>query len=150
MGSVGTKQESLVFSPSRTDEISTKLSSASDYKISATTITLKDENGKTMWMVRGSQASKLTGSRLFSVNSDFVKLSEGVKLTQLRDYGIKPDNIFISDNKFYILNNTRTDTFLNNQSSKDVLKSDIEKSKRKKAFLSTFERNGGYVVNYGS
>lgn len=147
-----TASESLVYKATKSDEVSSKLESASHLTFSASTITMKDENDKTRGMVRNmSRASNMTGSSLFSLNSEFSKASGGVRLTQLGDYGLSMSNVYTQGKQIYVFNPTKHDTFLSgslSKSQREVLKDEIDKSRRKSEFLRKLENNGVIVVNY--
>lgn len=138
--------EKIVFSPANSDETSRKLSSAASLKLSRSTITMKNENGKTIGMVRGLERfSDMQGGKLFSAVQEVRKAGVGGE-------DIERSNIYFDGKQIYVLNNIKHSEFLSGLSKEraEVLKDEIERVKKKNQRLTEMEKNGVIIVNYRS
>ena len=134
----------IVFSPTSFDETSRKLSQAASLKLSRSTITMKNEDGKTMGMVRGLERfSDMTGAKQFSAYQEVKKLGASGE-------GIKMSDIYFDGKQMYVFNNIKHSEFLSglNKEGAKALKDEIEKAKEKNKRLAEMEKNGVIVVNY--
>ena len=156
-GSSGIKASgvsNIVFAPSTSDETADKLRQAADFKFSRTTITMKNENGKTMGMVRGVERVKDmgTGSKFFDTAQNFKKASDGVKITELHDYNLSMDNLYADGKKLYLFNPTHSDKFLqnavNNKRDMSFFSNEMARNQKKNSLLKTLESNGVIIINY--
>ncbi|MBR5677078.1 MAG: hypothetical protein IKX20_02960 [Paludibacteraceae bacterium] len=155
-GGGGTKTkvatESYVFKPMGGDEVADRLNSATGIQISRSTITLKDENGKTQGMIRGfERMSEMSSNKLFSASENLRKA--GVSRQDVMEIG--QSNIFFKDGKTYVLNNTRSAKFLDNARASrkgseftDAFASDISKIQKKNEILKRMQSAGANIINY--
>ena len=129
--------ENKSFVPTRSDDVAKKLSRASSLRFSASTVTMKDANDKTMGMVRGIEsADKMPTNRLFELSTAFRKASGGVMLTRIREYGLEFGMVRVKDHTIYVFNPSRGDRFR-----------DPETLRRKNDFLAQLEKGGVIIVN---
>lgn len=138
--------EKIVFSPANSDETSRKLSSAASLKLSRSTITMKNENGKTIGMVRGLERfSDMQGGKQFTAAQEVRKAGVGGE-------GIERSDIFFDGKQIYVLNNIKHSEFLSGLSKEraEVMKDEIERVKKKNQRLAEMEKNGVIIVNYRS
>lgn len=133
-----------VFSPANYDETSRRLSSAAFLRLSRSTITMKNEDGKTIGMVRGLERfSDMRGSKEFSAAQEVKKAGVGGE-------GIERSDIFFDGKQIYVFNNIKHSEFLSGLSKEraEVLKDEIERVKKKNQRLAEMEKNGVIIVNY--
>ena len=134
----------IVFSPAASDETSRKLSSAASLKLSRSTITMKNEDGKTIGMVRGLERfSEMSGAKMFTAAQEVRKMGASGD-------GIERSDIFFDGKQMYVFNNIKHSEFLSglNKAQAEVLKDEIERAKKKNQRLAEMEKNGVIVVNY--
>ena len=155
-GGGGTKTrvatESLVFKTEGGDEISDRLNAAADIQVSRSTITLKDENGKTQGMIRGfERMSEMSSSKLFSATENLRK--QGISRQDVMEIG--QSNVFFRDGQTYVLNNTRSAKFLDNARASrkeseflDAFASDISKIQKKNEILRRMQSAGVKIINH--
>lgn len=138
--------EKIVFSPANSDETSRRLSSAASLRLSHSTITMKNEDGKTIGMVRGLERfSDMQGGRQFSAAQEVKKAGVGGE-------GVERSDIFFDGKQIYVLNNIKHSEFLSGLSKEraEVMKDEIERVKKKNQRLAEMEKNGVIIVNYRS
>lgn len=136
---------SFTFQPSKQNEVSKKINSASEFNVSKSTITLKNESGKTMGMIRGIERLSEVNTRTeFEIAGQLRRAG----ITHLSDVGGR-QNIFRLDNQIYIINNTKSAVFLDNLtiSQRKNFTNDIEKQKIKNQLLSNAEKAGIIIIN---
>lgn len=136
----------IVFSPASSNETSRKLSSAASLKLSRSTITMKNGDGKTIGMVRGlERLSEMSGGK------EFTAMQEARKAGALGE-GIAKSDIFFDGKQIYVLNNIKHGEFLSGLSKEraKAMKDEIERVKKKNQRLAGMEKNGVIIVNYRS
>ena len=127
------------FSPSRSDSVTERLSGKS-LSLSANTITIKGEDGKTQGMVRNISRVSTSSPQDQMMMHKFSRES-GV---DIRSFGT--ENIYKSDGKIYIFNNTKADyTYAK---LKNVNKQEYNRFLEKKKKLREAEKAGAYIINY--
>lgn len=141
----------FVFTPTSTDAISTKLSTADHLTFSRNTITMKNTDDKTIGMVRGiNRLSNMTGRQEWDTQQELRKA--GVRLSELRAVGITSQNVYINGKQIYIFNNTRTAKLLSgmtkSQIAKSIMADDAKKIKARNELLQTAENNGVIIINH--
>lgn len=120
------------FKPSVSDEVSEKIGSAHTISVGKTSITLRDEQGKTKGLLRNIQRfSDMRERDIFELNRD-IKKAGGL------GEGVKPSDIFRHNGKNYVLNNMYTQR----------VERIMGESNGKNSVLSRLEGAGFIVVNY--
>lgn len=127
------------FSPTKSDDTTDKLQGKT-LSLSANTVTIKGENGKTQGMVRNISRVSTSSPQDQMMLHSFSKAS-GV---DVRHFGT--ENIYKSDGKIYIFNNTKADHIY--VKLKDVNKAEFDKFVERKKKLSEAEKAGAYIINY--
>lgn len=116
------REKEFVFTPTRTDEISKRVSAASEIKTSRATITLKDERGKTTGMIRGlkrgDEGTPNMTNRLWDIRRQGIDID-----------AIGRENIYFDGKQIYVVLNKRSESFV------------VQNYKKSK----TTERKKGYV-----
>jgi len=157
-GGGGTKTkvatESYVFKPEGGDEVADRLNAAAGIQVSRSTITLKDENGKTQGMIRGfERMSDMSSNRLFSAVNNLSK--NGISRQDVMEIG--QSNIFFKDGQTYVLNNTRSAKFLDNARANrkvsakefsDTFSTEINNIQKKNDLLKRMQSAGAKIINY--
>ena len=138
----------FVFTPQNNDEVSEKINQASEIKLSRSTITLKDENGKTMGMVRGMERfTEMSGSKQFDVNNQLKKMG----LDNLDTAEIGRDNIFTNGKQIYVFASPRLENLLTSQANKgikvsDVFADELKKVRKKNEIYKKLETGGAIII----
>ena len=135
----GKASGNISFKPQRTDEITERLSNKK-LLLSANTITIKDENGKTAGMVRNiSRINTLNSRDMMTLHQ--INKSSGV---DVRKFGM--ENIYKKDGNVYLLNNTKSDAF--KLQMKKIYPDEYKRFTENKKQLKELENAGVYIVNY--
>lgn len=99
------REKEFVFTPTRTDEISKRVSAASEIKTSRATITLKDEQGKTTGMIRGlkrgDEGTPNMTNRLWNIRKQGINID-----------AIGRENIYFDGKQMYVVLNKRAESFV--------------------------------------
>lgn len=138
-----------VFSPSRSDDISNKLSAADSFAFSRTTITMKDANGKTMGMVRGVERfSDMTGARQFSAYQEIKKA--GLDNASIFGTGLRQSDIYLNGNQIYVFNNARQSRFIAGltPTMRNAMVGEVQRNDRRNQVLKKAEQAGAIIINY--
>lgn len=127
------------FSSSKRDDITDKLSGGT-LSLSANTVTIKDENGKTQGMVRNISRVSTSNPQDQMMLHNFQRKS-GVDVRSLGT-----ENIYKSNGKIYIFNNTKADyTYAKLKNTNRQAYNDFVERKKK---LAAAEKAGAYIINY--
>lgn len=121
-----------VFKPSASDEVSDKIGSAHTISVGKSSITLKDEQGKTKGLLRDIQRFGDMSER------DKFELQGKIRKAGGLGEGVKQSDIFRHNGKNYVLNNMYT------QKVQRV----TGENQGKNSVLTRLENNGFVVVNY--
>lgn len=127
------------FAPKRTDDVTSKLSGKT-LSLGANTVTIKDERGKTVGMVRNISRVSTASPQDQAMMHKFSRDS-GV---DIRSFGV--ENIYKSNGKIYIFNNIKADAV--KARLKNVNKEEYNRFAENKRKLREAENAGAYVVNY--
>ena len=127
------------FSPTRSDSTTERLSGKT-LSLSANTVTIKSEDGKTQGMVRNISRISTSNPQDQMMMHKFSRES-GV---DIRSFGT--ENIYKSDGKIYIFNNTKADNI--SVKLKNVNKQEYNRFLEKKKRLREAEKAGAYIINY--
>ena len=99
------REKEFVFTPTRTDEISKRVSAASEIKTSRATITLKDERGKTTGMIRGlkrgDEGTPNMNNRLWDIRKQGINID-----------AIGRENIYFDGKQMYVVLDKRAESFV--------------------------------------
>lgn len=131
-GATGRAESNGTFLPSKSDETASRISNAYNIKISKSTITLKDQDGKTRGMIRG--VSRFTDMPA----RDQVEVSATIKRAGGLGEGVKKSDVFKYDGKLYVLNNAYVQR-MNTITGENKGKNDV---------LKRLEKAGFIVANY--
>ena len=147
------REKEFVYTPTRTDEISKKVSASSEIKTSRATITLKDERGKTSGMIRGLKRGDEGTPRMINRLWDIRK--QGVDID-----AIGRENIYFDGNQIYVVLDKRTEDFIVDQYKRgqkhagksgyvpfeEVFASDIKHIKERNAAYKRAEEIGAIIL----
>ena len=138
-GARGNNNSSVSFVPQRKDEITEKLNGKT-LSLSANTITIKNNDGKTQGMVRNISRVSTSSPQDQMLMHQFSKKT-GV---DVRHFGT--ENIYKQGNTLYIFNNTKNDVV--SAKLKNVNKQEYNKFVEKKKNLKSAEDGGAFIINY--
>ena len=134
------------FSVSKSNDTAQKLNNASSLTLSKSTITMKNDGGKTIGMIRG--LTRLSDS------SPRDKMTYAQQRIPPVD-GIDQSHIYLDGKQVYILNNISNVKNLQTQQSKvsskqfaDVFNGDIQRLKKRNEQLKAAENAGAIIINY--
>lgn len=96
----------FIFTPSKTDEIAKKVYDAANIKLSRSTITLKDENGKTKGLIRNLRRGDEDTPRMRN------KLWEYQRKTGVDINAIGRENIYFDNKQVYIVLDKANEDFV--------------------------------------
>lgn len=146
------REKEFVYTPTRTDEISRKVSASSEIKTSRATITLKDERGKTTGMIRGlkrgDEGTPNMNNRLWDIRKQGIDID-----------AIGRNNIYFDGNQMYVVLDKRAESFVvqNYKKSKTIkgkghvsfdeaFASDIKRIKERNAAYKKAEELGAIIL----
>ena len=121
-----------IFTPKNTDEVAERIANAHGIRVSGSTITLKDEDGKTRGMIRGIR--RFTEMR----PADQSAVNAAVRAAGGLGEGVKSADIFEHEGQLYVLNS------MYSQKTQAIMGENPGKNDK----LRRLEQAGFIIVNY--